>query len=191
VASSKNTREIVTSIVLILIGVGVGSIINDIPGITFNTEIDLATCIAILGLVATIFIMPFVVERKLNQQDNINKVVLIDIDSIYSDVLKLKQIYVELTPRTSISQKKYVEIIALFKTISSGILALNTELEKRQKLENFKNDVYDNSYTPTKESCTETLVIKKKLDEKTILDANESLNGLCSSLRTYRYEAYS
>jgi hypothetical protein len=186
------TRSTLNSAILgltiLLLGVGIGLLINDVPYIQFKHEVDLGTCIAILGLIATIFIMPFVVQKGLSRQDNINSVILIDLQAISSDVIKLREIYVALKPSTAVSKAKYVSITTLFKTISSEILSLNKELERQNKLAKFKKEVYDDCYTPAYELCTDQLVMNKKMDLETIHSANKALNVLCASLRKYRYD---
>jgi len=189
--SSRSTRNSIAGFALaIVIGFGIGIVVQDIPFITFKREIDLGTCISILGLIATIFIMPFVVQKKLSKQDNINSVILIDLEAINTDVSRLREIYVGLKPSSKISKTKYLEIIALFKTLSMEIISLDTELKKRKRMPNFKAEVYEAGYNPAWERCTDSLIIDGKLDAQTILNANSALNDLCAKIRTYRYETY-
>lgn len=172
---------------ILAIGIGIGILINDVPYIQLKHEIDLGTCIAMLGLIATIFIMPYIVQKGLSKQDNINSVLLTDLEDINNDVIKLREIYVALKPSTTISKAKYTSITTLFKTISSEILSLNKELEYQNRLPNFKKEVYDDAYTPAYEFCTGMLVMNKKMELETINLANSALNTLCASLRKYRY----
>lgn len=187
----KSTKfGVVAGLLLFLIGIGIGLLVNNVPYITFKNDVDLGTCIAILGLVVTIFIMPFIVQRKLSRQDNINAVILIDIETINSDVTALREIYVELKSSTQITKEKYRKIIASFKTISAEISSVAEELEARKRLTQFKKDVYDTAYNHAYEVCTDPLVIDGKLNDSTILEANRALNSLCAALRKYRYETF-
>lgn len=182
--------SIAAGAVLFFVGLAVGALINDLPFVTFKREVDLGTCIAVLGLVATIFIMPFIVQKKLSRQDSINSVILVDLEAINADVERLREMFVGLKPSTTISKTRFMQITALFKTISAEILSLNRELESQSKLPNFKKDVYDSAYRPAYETCTDPLIIGKKLDEMQIYEANKTLNNLCTSLRKYRYETF-
>jgi hypothetical protein len=187
-ALTKNTvSKSLAYIIVLLIGFCLGLLFEDFPGIVFKNEVDLGTCMSVLGLIATIYIMPYIVQKGLSRQENINSVVLMDLESINTDVVKLREIYVALKPSIKISKAKYIEITTLFKTISSEILSLNQELERQNKLPKFKKDVYDDNYTPTYELCTDMLVMNKKMDLETIHSANTALNLLCTSLRKYRY----
>jgi len=189
--STKNAKfYIATGTIVFLVGVGMGVLINNVPYVTFKKDVDLGTCISILGLIATIFIMPFIVQRRLSKQDNINSVILIDIEAIHSAVARLRDVYAELKPSTKITKAKYVYILTSFKTISADIYALNKELEERQRLSQFKKDVYDEAYIQAYETCTEPLKMDQRLDITTILSANKALNTLSSELKKYRYETF-
>ena len=192
--SSKNTINKTNVLIVLLtlaIGIVVGALIGDFPYVTFKREVDLAACIAILGLIGTIFYIPYVVERKFAKIDNINEVIRDDLESLHKDVEHLKELYVSIKPNTLVKEATYIEVLALFKTVSSGLLALNKELEARKRLVDFKKDVYDGHLTPARDACTDTLMVGKKMDIKTTLDALAELNKLCAILRQYRYKTYS
>lgn len=192
--SSKSTiskTNLLIALLILAIGIAVGALIGDLPYVTFKREVDLAACIAILGLIGTIFYIPYVVERKFAKIDNINEVIRDDLEALHKDVERLKELYVSIKPNTLIKESMYTEVLALFKTISSGILALNKELEARKRLGDFKKDVYDEYFTPAKDACTDTLMVGKKMDIKTTLDALAELNKLCAILKQYRYKTYS
>lgn len=190
--SGKSTvsKSVLGGLLILVIGIGIGLLIGDIPYITFEKEIDLGACIAIVGLIATVFYIPYIVERKFVKLDNINEVIRNDIESIHDDVVRLKAIYVAIKPDTIIRKAKFTEIVALFKTISASILELNEELDERGRLKDFKKDVYDGQFVSTKETCTETLMIDKKMNAKTTLDAVTELDKLCAKLKKYRYKTY-
>lgn len=192
--SSKNTinkTNILIAIFILAVGIFIGALIGDVPYITFKRELDLGACIAILGLIGTVFYIPYIVERKFAKLDNINEVIRTDLESIHSDVERLKEVYVAIKPNITVKETQFTEIVALFKAISAAILALNKELEERGRLNNFKKDVYDDRFAPTKDACTENLILGKKLDAKTILGAMTELNKLCAILKQYRYKTYS
>ena len=188
-ALTKNTlSKVALGLTILLFGVGIGMLIKRVPYIKLKPEVSIGDFLSTLGLIATIYIMPFIVQKGLSKQDNINSAILVDLEAINLDVIKLREIYVALKPSTAISKTTYTCITALFKTISSEILSLNTELERQNKLPKFKKEVYDDSYTPAYELCTGMLVMNKKMDLETIHSANTALNTLCNSLRKYRYD---
>lgn len=189
--SIASLKKLIVSLVFLVVGIGMGAFMGDIPYITLNREVDLGTCIAILGLIATVFYIPYVVERKFARLDGINEVIRDDLVSIHADVERLKELYVSIKPNTTVKEAAYTEILTLFKAISSAILALNKELEERNCLAGFKKDVYDDRFIPTKDACTENLIVGKKMDTKTTLDAMVELNKLSATLKNYRYKTYS
>lgn len=192
--SSKNTaniRSLLLGLFILVVGVCIGVLLGDLPFITFKREVDLGVCIAILGLIGTVFYIPYVVERKFAKLDNINEVIRADLESVHADVERLKEVYVAIKPSATVKEAQYTEILALFKAISSAVLALNKELEEHKRLKDFKKDVYDERFIPTKDACTESLIVGKKMDTKTILDAMTELNKLCATLKQYRYKTYS
>ena len=192
--SSKNTlnkTNIFIALFILAVGIVIGVLIGDVPYITFKREVDLSVCIAILGLIGTVFYIPYVVERKFTKLDNINEVIRDDLESLHANVERLKELYVAIKPNVTVKEAAYTEILAIFKAISSSILALNQELEGRKRLSNFKKDVYDEQFIPTKDACTENLIVGKKMDTKTTLDAMTELNKLCAILKQYRYKTYS
>ncbi len=193
-ASSKNTLNratVAAGLVLLLVGGAIGVVVGDIPYVTFKREVDLGTLVAILGLIATAFYIPYFVERRFSRMDNINEVVRDDIDAIIQDTERLKQIYVNIKPNIAVKEATYKEILALFKSISAAILALEKELTERGKLANFKEGVYNKVFIPTKDKCTEKLLVNVRLDVNVALDASAQLNKLCAVLRKYRYKTYS
>jgi len=188
---SKNTKSLTAGALIALsVGFAIGLLINDIPYISFKREVDLGSIIAILGLITTIFIMPFIVQRRLSHYKNINSVILVDIESIHLEVSKLREFYVDLKPTTKINQAKHIHITTSFRTISAQILALSKELDARKRLPNFKIDVYDKAYENAYETCTELLRLNGKLDNRTILSASKSLNDLVSELKKYRFSTF-
>lgn len=192
--SNKNTiniKSLLLGIFLFFIGVGTGALVGDIPLITFNREVDLGVCIAVLGLIGSYFYIPYVVERKFTKLDNINEVIRSDLESIHDNVERLKGVYLAIKPHAALKEVQYTEILSLFKTISSSILALNSELEKRDRLKDFKKDVYDNHFITTKDTCTDTLIVLKKISTETTLGAITDLDKLCAILKEYRYKTYS
>jgi hypothetical protein len=193
-ASNKTTvnRNSVTK-GLLLVGTGftIGVIVQDVPFVKLKMEADLGAVIAILGLIATAFYLPNVVERKFKKKDTINEVVRSDIESIINEVELLKAVYRKIGPTTKIKQTTYTEILGLFKSISADILALNVQLSSRNKLPDFKNDVYVEKYIPTKEVCTNDLVTNKLLSTEIAADAISELDKLTAELRKYRYETFS
>lgn len=192
--SSKNTinrTNVFIALFILAVGIVIGALIGDVPYITFKREVDLGACIAILGLIGTVFYIPYIVERKFAKLDNINEVIRTDLESIHSNVERLKEVYVAIKPNVTIKEVQFTEIVALFKAISAAIIALNNELEGRSRLTDFKKDVYDDRFTPAKDACTENLILGKKLDAKTILEAMTELDKLCAALKKYRYKTYS
>lgn len=186
-----NKKNLIIGVLLLIFGVALGVIIGDIPYITFKREVDLATCIAIAGLTASVFYIPYVVERKFVRMDNINEVIRNDIESIIDDTNRLKTIYSLIKPTIAIKQSTYIEILSLFKTISSSIIALDEELQERARLSDFKKDVYEQKFTPAKDACTEDLMINAKMDARVAMDSIAHLDRLCAELRKYRYKTYS
>jgi hypothetical protein len=193
-ALNKNTfdkKYLLGGFVLLCVGIAVGAVIGDIPFVTFKREVDLGTFIAILGLVGSLFYIPNVVQRKFVKIDNINEVIRDDIESIIKDVERLKEIYVGIKATVAVKPSTYKEILALFKSISAAILALNTELVGRDKLPDFKEDVYNQTFVTAKDACTEELIENTRLAAGVSLDAVTHLNRLCAELRKYRYKTYS
>lgn len=192
--SSKNIinrTNVLIALLILAVGIIIGALIGDIPFITFKREVDLSACIAILGLIGTVFYIPYIVERKFAKLDNINVVIRTDLESIHSNVERLKKVYVAIKPNIAVKQAQFIEIVALFKTISAAIIALSNELDERDRLNDFKKDVYDNHFISAKDASTENLILGKKLDAKTILEAMAELDRLCAILRSYRFKTYS
>ena len=186
----SNRTKLLAILLVLIIGIGIGALIDNIPYITFNNEIDLGVCIAVLGLLGSIFYIPYIVERNFTKLDNINEVILNDLESIHKEVELLKAIYVSVKPNAVIKEATYMQILAAFKTISSSILALNSQLHLHKRLVDFKQEVYNDRFLVAKDACTENLIIGKNMDARTTLDAMTELNNLCAVLKDYRYKTY-
>lgn len=174
-----------------LIGFGAGVLANDIPFITFKTDLDLAACIAVIGLFATVFFLPYVVERRFSSIDNVNVIIKEDLESILNNVEQLKLLILVVKSGRKATQRQYADILAAFKNISPAIIDLNKELVKRNRLSGFKKEVYDEAYQTAKTACTENLITEGGLSAGEKRDAISSLNHLSAQLKCYRYNAFS
>ena len=189
--STINSKSLLFGLFILVVGIGIGSLLGDIPFITFKREVDLGVCIAIVGLFGTVFYIPYIVDRKFTKLDNINEIIRTDLESILNNVERLKETYVAIKPSTIVKELQYIKILALFKAISSAILSLDKELKNRNRLVNFKEDVYDGRFVPTRDACTECLIISKKMEMLTINIAMTELDKLCAAIKEYRYKTYS
>ena len=179
------------TIIVLAIGIGIGAIIGDVPLIKFETDVDLATCIAVIGFFATVFYLPNIVQRKFTSIDNVNVIIRHDLESMIDDVAKLKDIFVSIKAGRRATQAQYVSILASFKLLSAAILDLNKELEIRGRLTGFKKDVYNEAFVVAKTTCTENIMIQGGLSQAELREATTSLNQLSAALKCYRYKAFS
>lgn len=178
------------AVILIAIGFVVGVLVQDIPLITFNTEIDVSTLIAVAGLVATIFIMPFMIDARTARLNSINSMVVVDLDSVCSYINKVRDLYGNMASSSSITIDQYTQIVSTFKQVAALLYALADEFDRCNMLQDFRGEIIANTYTPTYTTCTEKLQKGKKLSAKNIQESQVALDSLLNKIKQYRYRLY-
>lgn len=188
---NKKSNLIGLGAVIFVVGIIVGVLINDIPMISFETKIDASAIIATIGLIATIFIMPFIVDARKDNLAGTKSMAIVDLDTLCGYIDELRTIYKTLLLNKQVLTKEtYSIIISTFQQISSLISTLSDEFARRKILPNFKEIIKADLYLATYESCTEKLVVGQKLSEKEIQASLVELNKLFSKIKEFRYEIY-
>lgn len=183
-------KIIASALILFTTGLIVGLLVKNIPLITFDTKVDLSTLVAVAGLVATIFIMPFIVDERTMRRDGINTMVVVDLDTVCNYIANARNLYNDISSSKNVSVDQYTKIVSTFKQISSLLYTLSDEFNRCNMLQNFKNEVIADAYTPTYTSCTEKLIINKKLSSKNLQDSQIALDSLFNKVKQYRYRLY-
>lgn len=187
----NKTKCIALLIIIFLFGVLLGVIINDVPFITFDTDVDLSSVIAIIGLVATIFIMPFVVEAKKDNIAGIRTMAVSDLDTLCGFLNNLKELYERLFSEDDVlTESDYAKILSTFKHISSLISTLSDEFNRRNLLESFSTNIKGDLYQKAYEKCTDSLIEGKKVDKKEIKEGLVEIDNLFNEIKKYRYMLY-
>lgn len=189
--NTPNRSGLILAASTLVIGVLVGAIIGDIPLVTFKHEVDLGMLATIIGLFLTVYIMPFIVEKRLTNTTNISGIIVQDLDAILLNVESLRSSFNELSPAKKVTEKQFRSIVGTFKSVSAALYALHEQVSSRGRLTDMKDEVYDKFYTPAYDTCTERLMFDRKMDEQSLINAQNSLNLLATVLRKYRYETYS
>ena len=174
-----------------LVGIILGVCIRDFPLFTPKYEVDLGMLATIIGLFTTVYIMPFIVEKKLSNTTSVSGIIVQDLDAILGTVELLRSQFNELSPSRKVTEKQFRNIVSAFKSVSSSIYVLHEQASSRNRLINMKDEVYDNYYTPAYDACTGRLMFDRRIDEQSLINAQNSLNMLVSIIRKYRYETYS
>ena len=187
----SKSKTLLLLVVVLLIGVGIGVGINDIPFLSFDTKIDISSIIATLGLVATIFIMPFIIEARKDNLSGTKSMAIIDLDTLCNYIDNLRVLYKQLLSKNdTLSEADYAIIISTFKQISSLLTTLSNEFKRRNILQSFELEIKANLYQKTYEKCTENLLTGKELDKKDIQEGLVELNNLFNEIKKYRYKLY-
>ena len=178
-------------IILLLIGVGLGLMIDDIPFLSFETKIDASAILAILSLIATVFLMPFIIEAKRNNLGNIKSMACVDLDTTCNYIDELRRIYKNLlSSNSTIKESEYAIILSTFKQLSSLLTTLSNEFKRRKILPDFAEEVKGDLYQKAYEKCTENLQIGKRVDNKDVQEGLIELNRLFNKIKEYRYRLY-
>lgn len=183
-------KIIASALISFATGLVVGILIKNIPLITFDTKVDLSTLVAVAGLVATIFIMPFIVDERTMRRDGINTMVAVDLDTVCNYIANARNLYNNISSSKNVSVDQYTKIVSTFKQISSLLYTLSDEFNRCNMLQNFKNEVIADAYTPAYTSCTEKLIVNKKLSPKNLQDSQIALDNLFNKVKQYRYRLY-
>ena len=187
----SKSKTLLLLIVVLLIGVCIGLVINDIPFLSFDTKIDISSIIATLGLVATIFIMPFIIEARKDNLSGTKSMAIIDLNTLCDYIDDLRVLYKHLLSKDdTLSEADYVIVISTFKQISSLLTTLSNEFKRRNILQSFELEIKANLYQQTYEKCTENLLTGKKLNNKEIQEGLVELNNLFNEIKKYRYKLY-
>lgn len=188
---SSKSKTILVPVITLLVGVCIGVCINDIPFIYLDTKIDISSIIATLGLIATIFIMPFIIEAKKDNLAGVKAMAVTDLDTLCGYIDTLRVLYKQLLSKNkNLSKLDYAIILSTFKQISSLIATLSNEFRRRNILQNFETEIKANLYQETYEKCTENLSIGKKPDDKGIQEGLIELNNFFNEVKKYRYKLY-
>lgn len=189
--NTPNRSGVILALSTLVIGIIIGVIVRDFPLITFKHEVDLGMLATIIGLFLTVYIMPFIVEKRLSNTTSISGIIVQDLDAILVNVEHLRSQFNELSPSKKVTEKQFRSIVGTFKSVSSALYALHEQTSGRGRLTEMKDEVYDKFYTPAYDTCTERLMYDRKMDEQSLINAQNTLNMLATVIRKYRYETYS
>ena len=183
--NTPNRSGIILAFSTLVVGVIIGVIVKDFPLITFKHEVDLGMLATIIGLFLTVYIMPFIVEKRLSNTTNISGIIVQDLDAILVNVEHLRSQFNELSPSRKVTEKQFRSIVGTFKSVSAALYALHEQASGRGRLIEMKDEVYDKFYTPAYDTCTGTLMYNRKIDEQTLMNAQSTLNMLAMAIRKF------
>lgn len=167
-----------------------GVIVQDIPFITFDSKIDLSTLISIASLVATIFIMPFIIESRIASFNNIKTMLVVDLDDICETIKDVRSLYDDNLSIRSIKENHYILIVSKFKKIGSSLSMLSEEFSNYSILTKFKEEIVNGDYMETYRKCTENLKNGKRLSTEEIRESQRTLDMLSTKIKQCRYRLY-
>ena len=187
---SNKFLPIACSIVFLFVGCALGYYIKNVPLLEFDSKIGISAILSILGLIVTIFIMPFIINDKKNREEKINDAALRDLDLICEEIEKIRSRYESFLGKEKMTDVNKAEILRVFKRVSSLMYALSDQFKRYGVLKDFKENIIANSYTPAYEACTDKLMANPGLSDIEIKEALAKLDGFYNTVKKTRYELY-
>ena len=184
-----------------LIGGGIGcfllgffarQIIVDIPFFTFDTKIDISSIVSVLGLFATIFFIPLIINKLIDKEKNTNALLIKDLDEISNLVDGLVAFYQRKIKESSknINKDDFTFIVYSFKQIASLLDTVKDEFNERKMMENFEKEVIKRYYGKANKQCTDEISVNKRIDDAYIRKSMICLFNFKKKIKHTRYSIF-
>ncbi|HEY8885883.1 MAG TPA: hypothetical protein VIM31_00055 [Candidatus Microsaccharimonas sp.] len=188
---NKILKNILILSVVACVGFVVGLLVNDFPNVEFDNKVGLSALISAFSLIAAIFIIPVIIQRKYSTLDNVNRITSAEAENIYKlldDVYeKYKSTYLK---NKVVANGDRMEIVFKFRQLNNLINPLAVQTDKKRHLSDFRLSVLT-KYNEAYSKVTESVILGKKINEAAFLDGCTSCDAAMSALRTYIYKIYS
>ena len=168
-----------------------GLAINDLPYITFNTELSIGDIIAVLGLLGAFYIIPRIVENAIYSRKSKDSILVDDINELCVKLDQLQKMFKDLYREEELIDEKNRGLILQDITLIGNEIELLDESIKNEHprlkdIESIK-DYYNES---TYKSLTEELPVNDELSLTYYKSAIKSTNQLIRKLKSLKYEAF-
>lgn len=174
----------------IIVGFSVGLFVGNNQAIKFDTTIDISTLISATSLFTAITIVPFIIERKMADINNVNDCATRDLETLSGKISDIIEIYTSLGQDSVVNEQIYKTILSSFKDISSLSYSLADIFKEFGALDDFKERIIADAFMPAYETCTEHLKKDRSMSEQQLESSIASLRTLRNVVNQYRYSLF-
>lgn len=187
--TSPTVGSILGLLVALILGIGIGAIINDIPYVQFKKEIDVGSLISLASLLAAIYIIPYVIEKSFATRRHKSGLVLSEIDSA---ILKLTDFMEHFRSRyferTNLSQEDIQMITLDARSITNLLDGLTSHASNHSGLEDMRSAIFEEFNLRTVTDYTDSIRVGAPIEQDAVLKASKSTEEIIAKLRNYRYQ---
>jgi hypothetical protein len=175
----------------LLLGIVLGLAIGNIPYVAFKNEVDTGSVLSLAALFATVFIMPFVVERFISNQDNTHHIMVADLDGCLDTLKAVAKLYGDYYVRDKTIKKQERKVfLTEVRRATNCLDSLAKEFDNHADLKDFRQKVYDKYLTETYAALTDSVNERKKIRENQYLVASSAIDKHISVVKKFRYRVY-
>lgn len=186
--TSQSFGPIVGLVVALILGVGVGAILSDIPHLELKKDVDVGALVSLAGLLAAIYIIPYVIDRSFAKRRHKSGLLLSEIDSAISRLTDfIKQFRSKYFKGKNLSQEDIQMITLDARSITNLLDGLTQQSSTHRGLEAMRSDVFDEFNLQTVTDYTDSIRAGKPITQDAVLKASKSTEEIIAKLRNYRY----
>lgn len=155
----------------------------------FQTTISLGDIISIFGIVATIVIIPLIIERYVTNFRGQQTVFLSDLQSLGNMLTQVWRDYMEIYFKNKQVKKNDRRLIlSSLRTVHNQLDIMETE----SSCLDVENDIQkiEKEYSKLKEAITENFLENKKVKEADFVAAQQSYHNIQAIISKLRYSLY-
>lgn len=172
----------------LVLGVGIGAIINDIPYVQFKKDIDVGSLVSLASLLAAIYVIPYIINKSFAKRRHRSGLLLSDIDSA---ILKLTELTANFRNKyfeaTNLQQEDIQLITMDTRSITNLLDTLTKQASNYDELKDMRVSIFDEFNLKTVADYTDSIRIGQRIEQDAVLKASKSTEEIISKLRNYRY----
>ena len=156
-----------------------------------DPKVDVSAIVAVGALVASVYLIPFVVDRHLNRQRDYEAIVCGEIEEVISLLNEVDDIYRKIygnLDKTTIDKVDVIQLRRLITKIQNKIDALSKEYSPQ--ISDFKDSVELPFNRDVRPALTDDFQVGKILEENSYIVATKEIDNIVGALKKKHYQMY-
>ena len=182
------TSVCIISLIILGLLAGVCMASNVVFGV--RLEIDLSTILSALSIVATVIVLPLIVEKIVSNDKTRNELLSQQLFDIIDALRNLRKRFNSLSTESPITKQDWRNILGSLKEISFDLDCVADLFKNSSNEASFRKDIIDKEYISAYTSCTEWLTPSCIPTSSDISNTISSINQLIKKLISFRFSIY-
>lgn len=175
--------------ITLVLGIGVGVIVNDMPYVQFKREVDVGALISLASLLGAIYIIPYIIEKSFASRRHKSNLLLSEIDSSISKLTDfMNNFRGKYFEAASLTQEDIQMITLDSRSITNLLDGLTSHAVNHQGMEDMRVSIFDEFNLRTVTDYTDSIRVGRPIEQDAVLKASKSTEEIISKLRNYRYQ---